>query len=270
MEWLIIIIVFFFLSWPSAYTICVTFYKGFEMPEDMESSGSDKEEEKKQKIGIHADIDLSRPLEPHENLPVQQHRVVVSAPKKEESPSADKKEKRRHRHKGENDERRRKDDKRRHKDRRGRERDRKSGHAVPTDSQPQEKPAHIRSYEAGPRLIDITSPKAPSSPALPVTTPASPSLGILDGLGFGSAANYDQISSPALGGASSPVPMSSSYASLPEVIPPATEPRKSSRSKKDRDGRRRKDDKSSRDKKNKKEKDIFADYEKNKKNKKEK
>jgi hypothetical protein len=65
--------------------------QGYEMPDDMDSSNSDKEEDARKKGGIYADVDLNRPLEPHENLPVQQHRIVA-APKKEDAPSPSKRE----------------------------------------------------------------------------------------------------------------------------------------------------------------------------------
>lgn len=244
------------------------------MPEDMDSSNSDREE-KEQKGGIYADIDFNSPLEPHENLPVQQHRIVTATPKKEETPTSNKKERRHRRHRGEKDDRKHKDGKHRssrHRDKHGKEdksgRSRSSSN-LSNSSQPQGKPAHIRSYEAGPRLIDIGGmpEKAPSSPAVSVTAaPASPNL--LESLqSVPPSTNYDQISSPSIGGGSSPAPMSNSYSQLPEV-PPSVPESKSSQGRRDEDGRRRKDEKSSRSrdgKKTKKEKDIFADYKKERK-----
>ncbi|ELR18756.1 adaptin subfamily protein [Acanthamoeba castellanii str. Neff] len=289
--------------------------KGYEMPEDMDDSNSDKDDDsKKKKGGIYADVDFTRPLEAHENLPVQQHRIVMSAPKKEEPPKKDRDGKHRssrHRDKdGKHRDRDGKDRKGRHrhddKERRSSDKSGRSRSSSTTSASSAtakgEKPAHIRSYEAGPRLIDISpsSPgKTPSSPAIAVASsaPASPGLSFLDQVPSLSspAPVYEQIGSPSLGGSASPAPMmSSSYSSLPELsgsplVAAESAGRRSSRDasksggrhRKDKDDRRRKDDaksgssssrsrKGEKDKKSKKEKDIFADYEKDKKAKKEK
>jgi hypothetical protein len=221
----------------------------------------------------------------------------MSTPKKEEAPSSGKKDRdgkhRSSRHRDRDGKHRDRDG----KDRKGRHRhddkERRSRSSSTTSASSQsksEKPAHIRSYEAGPRLIDISpsSPKTPSSPALSATAPASPGRSFLDHAPS-PASIYEQIGSPSLGTSAAPM-MSSSYSSLPEL---ASSPLVSGsvgrdksrssrdsksggrRSKKDKDDRKRKDDpkSSSRhgDKKSsKKEKDIFADYKKDKKDKKEK
>jgi len=77
-----------FLPLLSPQSLISPIAQGYEMPEDMDESHSDKEEDTKKKGGIYADVDFNRPLEPHENLPVQQHRIVVSAPTQKEEPAS--------------------------------------------------------------------------------------------------------------------------------------------------------------------------------------
>ncbi|KAL6061399.1 AP-3 complex subunit delta-1 [Balamuthia mandrillaris] len=78
--------------------------KGYEMPENMESSDDDEQRSKSalaKQEGIFANVDLIKPLEAHERLPTLEHRSYSAAsaatavtPKKEE----EKKKKREHRH----------------------------------------------------------------------------------------------------------------------------------------------------------------------------